>query len=501
MKQIKKDLVSNSYILAIDQGTTGSRCFIFDTKGVVIAKAYQEFTQYFPKPGWVEHDANEIWDSIVAVIKKAIALSKIDPKQIRAIGITNQRETTVLWDRTTHKPLTRAIVWQDRRTSEICKRLKKFEPRVHQLTGLVLDPYFSATKINWALQNIKGLRLKSSQGQLAFGTIDSWLIYKLTGGQSHVTDMTNASRTLIFDITKKQWSTELLKIFNIPKNILPKVLPSGALFGKTLKVPGLIDGIPILAVMGDQQAALYGQGCFNAGTIKNTYGTGCFMVLNTAGKKIISHKGLLTTLACDIQGKPVYALEGSVFIAGAVIQWLRDQLKVIPNSSGADEAIKGLRDNDGVYFVPAFVGLGAPFWDAQARGIITGLTRGSNVKHIIRAARESMAYQTKDVFDLMQKESKLKIKTLAVDGGACQSNFLMQFQADLLQTKIVRPLMIDSTVAGVAHLAGITKGFWSVKDLAKMRGVDKIFRPRMSKTTAHEFYQGWQRAVRQAQTQ
>ncbi len=501
MKPTKKDSPKNNYILALDQGTTGSRCFIFDGKGQVVGQAYQEFTQYFPKPGWVEHDAEEIWRSVCAVIKKAVASSKINPSYIRAIGITNQRETVVLWDRVTHRPLTRAIVWQDRRTSEICQRLKKFEPKAHRLTGLLLDPYFSATKIYWALQNVRGLRAKAARSQVAFGTIDSWLIYKLTGGQSHATDMTNASRTLIFDITKRQWSSELLKIFGIPKNILPKVLPSGSLFGETSKVSVLPDGIPIMAVMGDQQAALYGQGCFTAGTIKNTYGTGCFMVLNTAKKKVISHKGLLTTIACDMQGKPVYALEGSVFIAGAVIQWLRDQLKAIPSSAAADKEIKGLSDNHGVYFVPAFVGLGAPYWDAQARGLITGLTRGSNVKHIIRAARESMAYQTKDIFDLMQKESGLKIKSLDVGGGATQSDFLMQFQADILSINIVRPRMVDSTVAGVGHLAGVKAGLWNAKDLQRMRGASQTFKPRMNKTTANQFYQGWQRAVRQAQVQ
>ncbi len=487
------------YILAIDQGTTGSRCFIFDTKGRVVSSAYQEFTQYFPHPGWVEHDASQIWDSVCAVIKKAISSSKINPNNIHAIGITNQRETTVLWDKTTGKPLMRAIVWQDRRTAEMCTKLKGHGAAVQAITGLLLDPYFSATKISWALEQVKGLKAKANQGKMAFGTIDSWLIFKLTDGESHVTDMTNASRTLIFDITKKEWSQKLLKLFSIPQNILPKVLPSGSLFGYTKKMPGLPDGIPIMAAMGDQQSALYGQGCFKAGTIKNTYGTGCFLVLNTAHQKRISTKGLLTTLACDVKGQPVYALEGSVFIGGAVIQWLRDQLQVIKKSSEADEAIKGISDNGGVYFVPAFVGLGAPYWNANARGLITGLTRGSNTKHIIRAARESIAYQTKDVFELMQKESGLKIKTLAVDGGACQSNFLMQFQADMLSVKVVRPQMVDSTVLGCAQLAGLTSGLWKTKDLEQMRGIDHIFTPHMKKSETNKLYQGWQRAVRQTQ--
>ena len=488
----------NKFILAIDQGTTGSRCFIFDSRGKIAGKAYQEFPQYFPKPGWVEHDANQIWASIEEVIKKAISSARISPKAILAIGITNQRETTVLWDRKTQKPLARAIVWQDRRTSDICMKLKKHEPSIRKITGLVMDPYFSATKISWLLNHTKGLRRKAQEGKVAFGTMDSWLIFKLTGGRSHATDMTNASRTLIYDIVQKRWSEKLLKLFGIPKEVLPKVFPSGAVFGHTVSVAGLPEGIPILAVMGDQQAALYGQGCFTAGTIKNTYGTGCFMILNTGHKMRLSSKGLLTTLACDGEGQPIYALEGSVFIAGAVIQWLRDQLKVITDSSSTEKAIAQIKDSAGVYFVPAFVGLGAPYWDPQARGIITGLTRGTSVKHIIRASLESMAFQTKDVFDLMQQESGLKIRSLAVDGGACRNNFLMQFQADILSRKVVRPRMVDSTVAGVAHLAGVKAGLWNKKNLSTMKSIDTIFKPRMSKTVSAELYEGWQKAVQQA---
>ncbi len=496
----------NKYILAIDQGTTGSRCFIFNAQGKIISTAYQEFPQYFPKPGWVEHDAEEIWSSVVAVIKKAVgATRRADPtftlQQIAAIGITNQRETTVLWDRQTHQPLCRAIVWQDRRTAETCAKLKKKETFIRRLTGLVMDPYFSATKISWMLKNVPGIRSKAAKDRVAFGTIDSWLIFKLTGGQSHVTDMTNASRTLLFDIRRKKWSVKLLKLFGIPTGILPKVYPSGALFGHTANIAGLPRGIPIMAVMGDQQAALYGQGCFEPGTIKNTYGTGCFMVLNIGHHMRLSTKGLLTTLACDNRGNPVYALEGSIFIAGAVIQWLRDQLAVIPDSSSTERMISELKDNGGVYFVPAFVGLGAPYWNANARGIITGLTRGANFKHIIRAALESMAYQTKDVFDLMQKESGLEIKALAVDGGACRNNFFMQFQADMLSIPVIRPRRVDSTVAGVAYLAGISAGLWNQKDFSKMRKIEKIFKPSMPKAVTHRLYQGWQKAVRQAQVQ
>lgn len=487
------------YILAIDQGTTGSRCFIFDASGKIISRAYQEFPQYFPKPGWVEHDANQIWASVQKVIHQAISSAKIDPRDILAIGITNQRETTVLWDSITARPLARAIVWQDRRTAEVCAQLKKHEPLIRRLSGLVMDPYFSATKIGWMLDHIRGLRHKARRGQVAFGTIDSWLIFKLTGGQSHATDMTNASRTLLFDIRRKTWSEDLLELFRVPAGILPKAYPSGSVFGHTVKVAGLSEGIPIMAVMGDQQAALYGQGCFTSGTIKNTYGTGCFMVLNTGDKMRLSKAGLLTTLACNAKGQPAYALEGSVFIAGAVVQWLRDQLKVIPDSSSTEKMIAGLKDNGGVYFVPALAGLGAPYWNPQARGMITGLTRGSNVQHIVRAALESMAYQTKDVFDLMQKESGLKIRSLAVDGGACRNNFLMQFQADILSIPLVRPRMVDSTAAGVAHLAGVVAGLWDPKDLARMRSVDQIFKPRRPKPWVKELYQGWQRAIRQAQ--
>ncbi|MBF0490653.1 MAG: glycerol kinase GlpK [Candidatus Omnitrophica bacterium] len=487
------------YILAIDQGTTGSRCFIFNSKGKILSSAYQEFPQYFPKPGWVEHDASQIWTSVESVVRKAIASSKINPKEIKAIGITNQRETTLLWDRLTHRPVSRAIVWQDRRTSQVCSKLKKHETMIRKTTGLVMDPYFSATKIAWILDHTKGLRKKAQNGDIAFGTMDSWLIYKLTGGQSHVTDMTNASRTLIYDIVLKQWSDPLLKLFSVPQQILPRVLPSGSEFGQTIGIAGLPSGIPILAVMGDQQAALYGQGCHRAGTIKNTYGTGCFMVLNTGNKLRVSKKGLLTTLAADINGQPVYALEGSVFIAGAVIQWLRDQLQVIPDSASSQKMIHGLKDSAGVYFVPAFTGLGAPYWNADARGIITGLTRGANVKHIIRAALESIAYQTKDVFNLMQEESGLKIKSLAVDGGACRNSFLMQFQADLLSASIVRPVMVDSTVAGVAYLAGIRAGLWTKKDLSRLHQVEHVFKPQRSNVEVQKLYGGWQKAVRQAQ--
>jgi len=486
------------YILALDQGTTGSRAFIFDDRGKVVAQSYREFTQYYPKPGWVEHDANEIWASCVKVIKDAVGKSKIDPRMIAAIGITNQRETTIVWDRKTSKPLHRAIVWQCRRTASMCAKpqFKKFKNSIRQKTGLVLDPYFSGTKVRWLLENVQGLRAKAQKGEVCFGTVDSWLIWKLTGGLSHATDVTNASRTMLFNIRQRRWDATLLKTFGIPSTILPKVLNSGADFGTTAQgAAGLPSGIPITGVLGDQQAALYGQGCFTPGTVKNTYGTGCFLVLNTGKKFVASKNGLLTTLAADEHGRPVFALEGSIFISGAVMQWLRDELKVIPSSSAADTMIQGLKDTSGVYFVPAFVGLGAPYWDADARGMICGLTRGANVRHIVRAARESIAYQTKDVFDLMQTSYGGKIKDLKVDGGACQSDFLMQFQSDILRCRVVRPRMVDSTVAGAAYLAGITAGLWTVKDLERFRGVDRVFTPRMSVGEMGEKYKGWLNAV------
>ncbi len=487
------------YILSIDQGTTGSRAFIFDDKARVVASSYREFKQYYPKPGWVEHDAQEIWASVEAVVKAAISKAGIDSKAIAAIGITNQRETTVLWDRATGKPVHRAIVWQDRRTADSCTKLKSQETLIRRTTGLVVDAYFSGTKIKWLLDKVPGLRAKAKAGHIAFGTMDSWLIYKLTGGQSHVTDMTNASRTLIFDIKKKIWSLPLLKLLNIPENILPKVMTSSSVFGRTVQgKAGLPAGIPITAVMGDQQAALYGQGCFKAGTSKNTYGTGCFMLLNTGKKCVYSSKGLLTTLAADASGQPVYALEGSVFIAGAVIQWLRDELKIIKHSSATEKMISGLKNSSGVYVVPAFVGLGAPYWNSKARGTITGLTRGANAQHLVRASLESIAYQVKDVVDLMQQESKLRLTDLSVDGGACRNNFLMQFQADILGVKVIRPAMIDSTVAGAAYLAGVGIGLWKPSQVLKMKSIEKSFVPRMTRGNAKQLYAGWQAAVKQA---
>lgn len=504
---------NKQYILALDQGTTGSRAFLFDAQGHVVANDYKEFPQYFPKPGWVEHDAEEIWASCTAVIKGVLKKSRVSPQAVAAIGITNQRETTVLWERKTGRPVHRAIVWQCRRTAELCEELraKGLGPLFRKKTGLVLDPYFSGTKIRWLLDHVPGLRQRAASGRICFGTIDSWLIWKLTGGASHVTDLTNASRTLVFNIRGKKWDPRLLEILEIPSAILPRVQNSGSVFGHTKSQKnsgrqsgslwsGLPSGIPITAVLGDQQAALYGQGCYGPGTVKNTYGTGCFIVLNTGKRLIFSKKGLLSTLASDDKGKPVYALEGSVFIGGAVVQWLRDQLGVIKNSGETEKFIRGTHDTHGVYFVPAFVGLGAPYWDSEARGVICGLTRGANAKHIVRAALESMAYQTKDVFDIMRKEFNVGNRhacSLRVDGGACRNDFLMQFQADVLGCRIVRPRTIESTAQGAAYLAGVTIGWWNgKKDLAQLRRTQRLFIPKMSAARRAGLYAGWQEAVK-----
>jgi glycerol kinase len=487
------------YILALDQGTTGTRAILFDVNGKTVASAYREFKQYFPKPGWVEHDAQEIWRSCEAVIRETVRKSKIAPQAILAIGITNQRETTVMWDRKTSRPVHRAIVWQCRRTSDICRTLKKHEPMIHQKTGLVLDPYFSGTKIKWLLDHVSGLKNSATRGRIAFGTIDSWLIWKLTGGRSHVTDLTNASRTMLLNIKTKKWDPKLLKIFGIPSKVLPKLQPSGSNFGRTAKIAGLPAGIPIAGVMGDQQAALYGHGCYETGTSKNTYGTGCFIMMNT-GKKFVSSKaGLLTTLACDFKGRPVYALEGSVFIGGAVVQWLRDGLRVIESSAATEKAVRKLKDNGGVYVVPAFVGLGAPYWNSEARGLIAGITRGTTMPHIIRACLEAIAYQSRDVFDIMQKAFGGSIRELKVDGGACKNDLLMQFQSNILNTKIVRPKVIELTARGVAHLAGVTMGLWKkTHDLKRQHRVDRIFSPSMNAAKRTRLYQGWMKAVERA---
>lgn len=487
------------YVLAIDQGTTGSRAFIFDKLGRVVSSAYKEFRQIYPAAGWVEHDPDEIWRSVEFVIKAALSRKNIKPAEICAIGITNQRETTVLWDKFTGRPVHNAIVWQCRRTAGMCEKLKKdgYSEVFRKKTGLVIDAYFSGTKIKWLLDNIKGLRARAKRGEICFGTVDTWLIWKLTGGKSHVTDYTNASRTLIFNIREKKWDNELLKILKIPSQILPKVQSSSSIFGKTQKnICGLASGIYIAGDAGDQQAALFGQGCFSTGEIKNTYGTGCFLLLNTGKRFTLSKKGLLTTLACDIKGDPCYALEGSVFITGAAVQWLRDELKLIKSAAESESLARQVTDTTGVYFVPAFVGLGVPYWDSNCRGMITGITRGTTKAHIARATLESIAYQVKDLVNIMHKETGEKLRSLRVDGGACRNNFLMQFQADILNIKIMRPKITETTAKGSAMLAGLAVGFWKgASELKKTLGIEKIFVPRMKKALRDTLYSGWLKAV------
>ncbi|MFA5094130.1 MAG: glycerol kinase GlpK [Candidatus Omnitrophota bacterium] len=490
------------YILSIDQGTTGSRAYIFDKSGRIVSGAYKEFRQIYPREGWVEHDAEEIWRSVEFVVKQALAAKKIKASDIAAIGITNQRETTVLWDRKTGKPLHNAIVWQCRRTAPICEDLKKkgYSGLFRRKTGLIIDPYFSGTKIKWLLSNLSQSHTSRSDTSPCVGTMDTWLIWKLTGGKTHATDYTNASRTLIFNIRQKKWDGQLLKILGIPKAILPEVKPSSSIFGYTAKgACGLPAGIPISGVAGDQQAALFGQGCFSEGEMKNTYGTGCFLVLNTGKKFILSNKGLLTTLACDTRGLPCYAQEGSIFIAGAAIQWLRDELKIIGESRESEKRAMECVDTGGVYFVPAFVGLGAPYWDPRARGTITGITRGTQRRHIIRAALEAIAYEVKDVADIMEKETGNRLKSLKVDGGACGNSFLMQFQADILGIKIIRPKITETTAKGAAMLAGLAVGFWkSPAELRHTLAAGKIFSPRMKAGQRQALYSGWLAAVRKA---
>ena len=498
------------YILAIDQGTTGSRAYIFNKPGCIVSSAYKEIRQIYPREGWVEHDPDEIWRSVEYVVKKALSRKNIKPTDIAGIGITNQRETTILWDKKTGRPVHNAIVWQCRRSSGICDKLKKagYADLFRKKTGLVIDAYFSGTKIKWLLERDcprRGLSLRRSaeKGDICFGTVDTWLIWKLTGGKSHVTDYTNASRTLIFNIKEKRWDDRLLKILKIPKAILPEVKASSAIFGRTVKgVCGLVPGIPIAGDAGDQQAALFGQGCFAAGEMKNTYGTGCFLLLNTGKKFILSDNGLLTTLACDAYGAPCYAQEGAVFIAGAAVQWLRDELQIIKTAAETEKWAGKVEGTGGVYFVPAFVGLGAPYWDPQARGTLTGITRGTGRPHIIRATLEAIAYQVKDIVDIMEKETGNRLKSLRVDGGACRNDFLMQFQADVLGIKIARPKITETTAKGAAMLAGLAVGFWkSSAELKKTLTSEKIFSPHMKNKTRDALYAGWLAAIRKARTQ
>ncbi len=488
------------YILALDQGTTSSRAILFDKHGLIVATKQQEFTQHFPQPGWVEHDPLEIWDTQLAVAKAVLAAQQISPADIAAIGITNQRETTVVWDANTGLPICNAIVWQDRRTADFCDELKAraLDKFIRQRTGLVVDAYFSGTKLRWILNNIPGARDKAARGELRFGTIDTWLLWKLTNGQVHATDVSNASRTLLCNIETAAWDGELEKILEVPGNMLPQIRSSSEVYGYTT----LLDGktpIPISGIAGDQQAALFGQLCTTPGMVKNTYGTGCFMLMHTGQQRVPSKNNLLTTIAWKLNGITEYALEGSVFIGGAVVQWLRDGLGIIKTSADVEALAERVPDSAGVFMVPAFTGLGAPYWNPHARGTITGLTRGSTAAHIARAALESIAYQTRDVLKAMEADSGIPIRELRVDGGATANNLMMQFQSDILNTRVVRPTITETTALGAAYLAGLATGFWkSVDALQQQWQVAKTYDPGMEENGRTTLLKGWQEAVNAA---
>jgi len=482
------------YILSLDQGTTSSRAIIFDNTGKIVSIAQQEFQQIYPQPGWVEHNPNEIWSTQATVLTEAIIKAGLKPVDITAIGITNQRETTVIWDRSTGEPVYNAIVWQDRRTAAFCDSIKeKHGLNIQAKTGLVIDAYFSASKIKWILDNVSGAREKASKGQLAFGTIDSWLVWNLTGKQVHVTDVTNASRTMIYNINSLQWDEELLNLFDIPISMLPKVSSSSEVYGETAGQI-LAHKIPIAGIAGDQQAALFGQMCINKGMVKNTYGTGCFMLMNIGNKPIISKNNLITTIAWKINNDVVYALEGSIFMAGAIVQWLRDELKIISSSSDIEKLAATVADSGGVYLVPAFAGLGAPHWNQHARGTMVGITRGTSSAHIARAALESIAFQTMDVLKAMEADALAPIKELRVDGGATANNLLMQMQADVLGVKVVRPEITETTAMGAAYLAGLAVGFWKdINDIEKQWVRDKEFNP--GESVMQRSVVNWNKAV------
>lgn len=486
----------SKYVLALDQGTTSCRAILFDHDSSIVAVTQQEFTQNYPQPGWVEHNANEIWQTQLKVTRDLLKQQQLEPTDIAAIGITNQRETTVIWDKTTGQPIHNAIVWQDRRTASICDQLKADgrEAYIRTATGLVVDAYFSGTKIKWLLDEVTGARERAENGELLFGTMDSWLVWNLTGGQVHVTDYSNASRTLLYNINTLTWDKQLLEWLDIPMAMLPEVRPSSAIYGEV--IPQLLGApIPIAGIAGDQQAALFGQACYEKGMAKNTYGTGCFMLMNTGHTPVRSDSGLLTTIAWGLDGKVTYALEGSVFIAGAAIQWLRDGLKLIDAAPDSEYFAMKVPHTDGVYVVPAFAGLGAPYWDMYARGAIFGLTRGTTKSHLIRATLESLAYQTRDVLDAMEKDSGVPLKALRVDGGACANNLLMQFQSDILGVAVQRPTIIETTALGAAYLAGLAVGYWQQEQIATNWQVDHTFEHQMSDTEREQRYKGWQKAV------
>ena len=488
----------SKYIMALDQGTTSSRCILFNEKGDMVSVAQKEFTQYYPHTGWVEHDATEIWATQIGVAHEAMEKAGATAKDIAAIGITNQRETTVVWDKATGEPVYHAIVWQCRRTAEYCDSLKAkgLVDSFREKTGLMIDAYFSGTKVRWILENVPGVRERAENGELLFGTMDTWLIWKLTKGRVHVTDYSNASRTLLFNIKELKWDEEILAEMNIPKCMLPEAKPSSCIYGET--DPELFGGaIPIAGAAGDQQAALFGQTCFTEGTAKNTYGTGCFMLMNTGETPVYSKNGLLTTIAWGIDGKVNYALEGSIFVAGAAIQWLRDEMKLIDTAPDSEYMASKVKDTNGVYVVPAFVGLGAPHWDQYARGTIVGLTRGANKYHVIRATLESLAYQTNDVLKAMQEDSGITLKSLKVDGGACANNFLMQFQSDIIGAPVDRPICIETTALGAAYLAGLAVGYWKNKeDVVENWQISRTFTPSLDAAVRDELIAGWQKAVK-----
>ena len=486
------------FILAIDQGTTSSRALVFDKTGKIVCKSQHEFNQYFPEPGYVLHDPLEIWGSVSVCISECLMKSKILPNQIAAIGITNQRETTVVWNKKTGKPIYHAIVWQSKQTNQICEELKSkgYEPLVKKKTGLLIDPYFSGTKIKWILDNVPNARALANSNELLFGTIDTWLVWNLTNGKKHITDYSNASRTMLFNINNLKWDEELLNILNIPKSMLPEVKDSSMIYGLTAKNAFFNVEVPISGIAGDQQAALFGQTCFNKGDVKNTYGTGCFMLMNTGKVPTYSQKGLLTTIAWGINNEVTYAIEGSIFVAGSAVQWLRDGIKIIKTSPESEEYAKSVESNLGVYLVPAFVGLGTPYWEKNVKGAIFGLTRGTKREHIIRATLEAIAYQTKDVLSVMEEESKIKLNRLRVDGGASNNDFLMQSQSDILNAYIDKPMTSETTALGACFLAGLAVGFWTMADIKSMWGIDKIYKPLMTEAMRKELYSGWQKAIK-----
>ena len=487
------------YIISLDQGTTSSRAIIFDKEQNIVGVSQREFKQIYPKEGWVEHDPMEIWATQYGVLQEVMAKTNITQENVAAIGITNQRETVIVWDKNTGEPIYNAIVWQCRRTADICDKVKEdgLEDYIRENTGLVVDAYFSASKIKWILDNVSGAREKADKEELLFGTVDTWLVWKLTGGKVHVTDYTNASRTMLYNIKNLEWDNKLLEYFNIPKSMLPKVCDSSKIYGyANLGSKGGIR-VPIAGIAGDQQAALFGQASFKEGEAKNTYGTGCFLLMNTGEKRIVSKNGLITTIAIGIDGKVQYALEGSVFVGGAVIQWLRDEIGLINDAADTEYFALKVNDSAGVYVVPAFVGLGAPYWDMYARGAILGLTRGANRNHIIRASLESIAYQTRDVLEAMSEDSGFKIEILKVDGGASNNNFLMQFQADLIGTEVVRPEITETTALGAAYLAGLAVGYWKNKEEIKTKyKKEREFFPKEDKSKVDLYYKGWKKAVK-----